>query len=51
VNREGGLMQLIAYAISGISLAAVAFAVIRGRRKVPSLEGTQKEEESQTELR
>lgn len=47
VNREGGLMQIAAYAISGISLAAVAFAVLRGKRKVPTLEETKEEEKPQ----
>jgi len=47
VTRQGGLMQLTAYAISGISLAAVAFAVLRGKRKVPTLEETEKKENTQ----
>ena len=47
VNREGGLMQIAAYAISAISLAAVAFAVLRGKRKVPTLEETKEEEKPQ----
>ncbi|HJX24307.1 MAG TPA: sodium-translocating pyrophosphatase, partial [Candidatus Bathyarchaeia archaeon] len=46
VSKQGGLMQLVAYAISGISLVAVAYAVIRGKRKDPTSDDIQKEDES-----
>jgi K(+)-stimulated pyrophosphate-energized sodium pump len=42
VAREGGLMQTIAYAISAVSLVVIAYAVFRGKRKVPTLEEIEK---------
>lgn len=42
VAREGGLMQTIAYSISAVSLVAIAYAVLRGKRKVPTLEEIEK---------
>lgn len=46
ISKQGGTMQLVAYAISGVALVAVGFAVLRGKRKLQSPEENPEEDKA-----